>query len=82
MHGLCTYGMTAKAMTDLLLDGDAAYGARFAGLLFPGETLEASIWRVDDEFIATLTAPSRDGAIVLSGVEPTPTWARLAEANA
>ena len=44
LHGLCTYGMTCKAITDALLDGDAAavaaYGARFAGVAYPGETLQ------------------------------------------
>jgi acyl dehydratase len=73
LHGLCTYGMTAKAMTDLLLDGDASrvgsYGARFAGVVFPGETLRVRIWKDGDGFAAHVTAPSRDDAVVLSGVE-------------
>jgi acyl dehydratase len=47
LHGLCTYGMTCKAMVDALLDEDttrvASYGARFAGVVFPGETLKASV---------------------------------------
>ncbi len=73
LHGLCTYGMTAKAMTDLLLDGDASrvgrYGARFAGVVYPGETLKLSVWREGDRFVANVVAPSRDDAIVLAGVE-------------
>jgi len=76
LHGLCTYGMTAKAMTDLLLDGDtsrvAGYGARFAGVVFPGETLKVNVWADGDAFSAIVTAPSRDDAVVLSGVELTP----------
>lgn len=76
LHGLCTYGMTAKAMTDLLLDGDTSrvgsYGARFAGVVFPGETLRVSIWKDGDGFSALVTAPSRDDAVVLSGVEFAP----------
>src|SRR5947209_18111233 len=48
LHGLCTYGMTCKAITDALLDGDAtavaAYGARFAGVAYPGETLPVNGW--------------------------------------
>jgi acyl dehydratase len=73
LHGLCTYGMTCKAMVDNLLDGDtarvASYGARFAGVVFPGETLKASVWKEDGRFLATVTAPTRDDATVLSGVE-------------
>ena len=76
LHGLCTYGMTCKAIVDTLLDGDASrvgsYGARFAGVVFPGETLRASIWKETDKLVATITAPSRDNAVVLSGVELIP----------
>lgn len=73
LHGLCTYGMTCKAMVDAMLDADVAsvrsYGARFAGVAFPGETLTANIWKDDDRLLASVTAPDRDGAMVLSGVE-------------
>jgi acyl dehydratase len=76
LHGLCTYGMVCKAITDALLDGDAAavaaYGARFAGVAFPGETLKVGIWKEDGRFLASVAAPSRDNAIVLSGVELIP----------
>ncbi len=73
LHGLCTYGMTCKALVDTLLDGDTArvgsYGARFAGVVFPGETLRASIWKEGDGFTAVVTAPERDDAVALAGVE-------------
>ena len=73
LHGLCTYGMTCKAIVDVLLDGDAgavaAYGARFSGVAFPGETLKVGIWKDDGRFLASVVAPSRDNAVVLSGVE-------------
>ncbi|WP_319454958.1 MULTISPECIES: MaoC/PaaZ C-terminal domain-containing protein [unclassified Mycobacterium] len=76
LHGLCTYGMTAKAMTDLLLDGDTSrigsYGARFAGVVFPGETLKVNIWKNGDGFQAVVTAPERDDAVALAGVELVP----------
>ncbi|MDT5340055.1 MAG: hypothetical protein QOD90_5560 [Mycobacterium sp.] len=76
LHGLCTYGIGAKALVDQFLDGDVSrvgsYGARFAGVLYPGETLKASVWKDGDRLLAVLTAPSRDDAVVLSGVELTP----------
>jgi acyl dehydratase len=76
LHGLCTYGMTCKAMVDALLDGDTSrvgnYGARFAGVVFPGETLKASIWKEGEGFQAIVTAPERDDAVALAGVELTP----------
>ena len=62
LHGLCTYGMTCKAMVDALLDGDTArvggYGARFAAVVFPFQTLKASVWKEGDGFRAVVTAPS------------------------
>jgi acyl dehydratase len=65
--------MTCKAIVDALLDGDvsrvASYGARFAGVVFPGETLRAGIWKEPGRFVATITAPSRGDATVLSGAE-------------
>ena len=76
LHGLCTYGMTCKAIVDTLLDGDAgavaAYGARFAGVAFPGETLNVGIWKEDGRLLASVVAPARDNAVVLSGVELVP----------
>jgi acyl dehydratase len=76
LHGLCTYGMTCKALVDAILGGDTealgSYGARFAGVIFPGETLKVSAWKGDNGYTGTVTAPSRDGAIVLSDVELTP----------
>lgn len=76
LHGLCTYGIGCKAIVDNLLDGEvsqvASYGARFAGVVIPGETLQANVWKEDGKFIGVLTAPSRDNAVVLSGVELVP----------
>jgi acyl dehydratase len=49
LHGLCSFGMVCKAVVDHALDGQAAsvaaYRARFAGVVFPGETLVISMWR-------------------------------------
>lgn len=40
LHGLCTYGVTLKAVVDTLLGGDVgrvrSYTARFAGVVYPG----------------------------------------------
>lgn len=76
LHGLCTYGMTCKALVDTLLDADAgrvvSYGARFAGVVFPGETIRAKMWRDGDDYVGVVTAPSRDDVTVLSDVRLTP----------
>lgn len=73
LHGLCTYGLVCKAVVDAELGGDvdkvASYGARFAGIVFPGETLRTSVWREDDRLVLTTSVDERDGAPALSGAE-------------
>jgi acyl dehydratase len=70
LHGLCTYGVVCKAVIDSVLDGDparvAGYSARFAGVVFPGETLRVRIWREDDRFVLTATVVERDDAPALN----------------
>lgn len=48
LHGLCTYGMAARALIKLACDGDAArlsyFAARFSAPVFPGETLVLNLW--------------------------------------
>ncbi len=76
LHGLCTYGMTCKTLVDTLLDGDASavgsYGARFAGVVFPGETIRVQAWREGDGYLGVVTAPGRGDVTVLSDVEFVP----------
>lgn len=49
LHGLCVYGMVCRAVQDCVLRPDASvlrrYKARFAGIFYPGETLEVQWWR-------------------------------------
>ena len=76
LHGLCTYGMTCKALVDTVLDGDTtrvgSYGARFAGVVFPGETLKARVWNDGGRYSAVVTSPVRDDTVILAGVELIP----------
>ncbi|MDH6215299.1 MaoC/PaaZ C-terminal domain-containing protein [Streptomyces pseudovenezuelae] len=70
LHGLCTYGMTLKAVVDTLLDGDVgrvrAYSTRFAGVVYPGETLRIRMWRQDGSARVAVSAVERDDAPVLA----------------
>ena len=70
LHGLCTYGVVCKAAVDARLDGDAAriagYAARFAGVVFPGETLRTRIWAEDDRLVLTASVVERDDAPALA----------------
>ncbi|MEV7685309.1 MaoC/PaaZ C-terminal domain-containing protein [Streptomyces bungoensis] len=69
LHGLCTYGMTLKAVVDTLLDGDVtrvrAYTTRFAGVVYPGETLRVRMWRAGGAVRVEVDAVERGGAPVL-----------------
>ena len=51
MHGLCTYGVSGRALVAELGKGDAAaitsISARFTKPVFPGETLSTLIWRTE-----------------------------------
>lgn len=65
--------MTCKALTDILFDGDVAqggYGARFAGVVFPGETLKANVWKDDARYIAGGTCAGRRRGAHRCGAEP------------
>ncbi|MFE3657189.1 MaoC/PaaZ C-terminal domain-containing protein [Streptomyces sp. NPDC059165] len=70
LHGLCTYGMTLKAVVDTLLGGDVSrvrsYATRFAGVVFPGETLRIRMWAGENRVQASVTAVERDDAPVLA----------------
>ncbi|WP_369246229.1 MaoC/PaaZ C-terminal domain-containing protein [Streptomyces sp. R41] len=70
LHGLCTYGMTLKAVVDTLLGGDVtrvrSYTTRFAGVVFPGETLRIRMWRREGGVQVAVSAVERDDAPVLA----------------
>jgi acyl dehydratase len=72
LHGLCTYGMVCKAIVDGLLDGDTAavggWSARFAGSVYPGETLVVSAWKDDDRFLVRAEVAERDVVALSNGV--------------
>ena len=74
LHGLCSYGMALKAVVDTVLGGEVArvrrYATRFAGVVFPGETLCVRMWCEGEQGAGrvrlTVTAAERDDAPVLT----------------
>ncbi|ABL82283.1 MULTISPECIES: MaoC family dehydratase [unclassified Nocardioides] len=78
LHGLCSYGIVLRTLTDTLLGGDATqvggFGVKFAGVVFPGETIRVRGWREDGRIVgsATVAGGDRDGAPVLDDVVLTP----------
>ncbi len=68
IHGLCSYGITLKAIVDTVLDGDvtkvARYQARFAGVAFPGETYVTSYWKEGNTILLQAKAKERDAMVI------------------
>jgi len=69
LHGLCTYGHAGRAILRGACGGDPAklrsFGARFAGVVFPGDTLTTRGWKVGDgKYVVTVT--TQEGKVVLS----------------
>ncbi|WP_341924130.1 MaoC/PaaZ C-terminal domain-containing protein [Nocardioides psychrotolerans] len=74
LHGLCSYGIVLRELTDGLLGGDATavsgFGGRFSGVVLPGETIRVQGWREDGRVVAaaSIAGGERDGSPVLSDV--------------
>lgn len=73
LHGLCSYGIVLRTLIDELLDGDPTrvrdFGVKFAGVVFPGESIRVRGWREGDRIVATASVAGqgeRDGAPVLA----------------
>jgi acyl dehydratase len=64
LHGLCTYGIVARLVVDALLDGDvtrmSGFAARFAGVVFPGETIKVAAWDEGDRILVNATVGDDD----------------------
>ncbi|KAI9481352.1 MAG: HotDog domain-containing protein [Benjaminiella poitrasii] len=67
LHGLCTYGACGHAIIKALADNDSSrfksIEARFASPVFPGETIEIYMWKVDSQ------DPKTDGVIFVAKVK-------------
>jgi acyl dehydratase len=70
LHGLCTYGIACKAAVDRVLGGDTSrvsrFQARFAGVVYPGETVVTSMWDEGSGVLVEAEVKERPGAPVLT----------------
>ena len=68
LHGLCTYGIVCKAAVDAVLGGDPGrarrYQARFAGVVFPGETVVTSMWVEEEKVLLEASVEERDATVL------------------
>jgi acyl dehydratase len=69
LHGLCTYGVTGRALLRALCDNEPArfrsMSGRFSRPVLPGEPLTVSIWLQDDGETALFQTTRTDGAVVI-----------------
>ncbi len=68
LHGLCSYGYTGRAILEAVCDNEPAklksFGARFTGVVFPGETLIIEGWKAETGKYIVQTKTS-DGRLVI-----------------
>ncbi|WP_345798596.1 MaoC/PaaZ C-terminal domain-containing protein [Castellaniella sp. MT123] len=69
LHGLCTYGVVARAVVNMLCDGEgdrlAYLHGRFSAPVFPGETLQIDIWKSTHGTAQFQTRVPERGIVVL-----------------
>jgi acyl dehydratase len=69
LHGLCTYGVTGRALLRVLCDGDPAafrsMSGRFTRPVLPGEPLTISVWRQEGSDTALFQTARTDGEVVI-----------------
>jgi acyl dehydratase len=69
LHGLCTYGVTGRALLHAVCDFDPArflgMSGRFTHPVYPGESLEVSIWLPEDDGNEALFQTSTEGGPVV-----------------
>jgi len=69
LHGLCTYGVTGRALLHAVCDGDPArfrsMSGRFSRPVLPGEPLTVSVWLAGDGESALFQTARADGTVVI-----------------
>jgi acyl dehydratase len=70
LHGLCTYGMGARAVIEKVLDFEAArltrFAVRFTSPVWPGETVRYELWRESDTLLRLRASVDARQAVVLN----------------
>lgn len=69
LHGLCTYGFAGRAVIAAACEGDPArlktLDCRFTAPVYPGDALEAHVWRVTaNEAAFRVVAPAREAVVL------------------
>jgi acyl dehydratase len=72
LHGLCTYGIAARAVLNAFGQDDPtclkAHRARFTAPVFPGDVIPVSMWREDASVLFDARIEARDVTVLKDGV--------------
>jgi acyl dehydratase len=70
LHGLCTYGVAARAIVQAACNNDASrlvsMNTRFSSPVYPGETVVCEIWKDGDEAVRFRAKVAERDVVVLS----------------
>ena len=71
LHGLCTYGLTCRAVlqsyADYQPDRIKSHEARFSSPVFPGETVTVDLWKDGDVISFEARVKARDVTVIKNG---------------
>ena len=71
LHGLCTFGITCRAVMQAFTDFDPApvkaHQARFSAPVFPGETVTVDLWRDGEEVSFEARVKDREAVVIKNG---------------
>ena len=72
LHGLCTYGLTCRAVLASVLDYDAdailSHQVRFSAPTFPGETVSVDIWKDGKDISFEARVKARNVTVIRNGL--------------
>jgi len=72
LHGLCTYGITCRAVLQAYCDFDPAriksHQVRFSSPVFPGETIVVDLWKDGDQVSFEARVKERGVTVVKNGL--------------
>jgi acyl dehydratase len=72
LHGLCTYGITCRAVLQAITDYDPdqilSHQVRFSSPVFPGEVITVDLWRDGKEISFEARVKSRNVTVIKNGL--------------
>ena len=72
LHGLCTYGITCRAVLQAITGWDpdqiASHQARFSAPVFPGDTVSVDLWRDGKAISFVGRVAARDATVIKNGL--------------